>query len=204
MLSYRGYSGSTRRAQRARQRRRRQARLRGAAQGRASRPTTSSSTASCWARASPCRWRRRSRSAAWCSMRPTPRSSTWPQVSYPYLPVRPFMFDRYETMRYLPKVTAPLLVMHGEEDGSSRWPWASAVYAAANAPKEIVTFPRRRATPTTTSTARTRSCSAGSTARLTRAHGAARDDAARATANAPVSWSLRAHRKFVRRKCEIA
>ena len=38
------------------------------------------------------------------------------EVSYPYLPVRPFMFDRYETMRFLPQVTAPLLVMHGEDD----------------------------------------------------------------------------------------
>ena len=62
-------------------------------------------------------------------------------VSYPYLPVRPFIFDRYETMRYLPKVTAPLLVMHGEEDGVIPVAMGKAVYAAANAPKEIVTFP---------------------------------------------------------------
>ncbi len=62
-------------------------------------------------------------------------------VSYPYLPVRPFILDRYETMRYLPKVTAPLLVMHGEEDGVIPVAMGKAVYAAANAPKEIVTFP---------------------------------------------------------------
>ncbi|MDP1913936.1 alpha/beta hydrolase, partial [Brevundimonas sp.] len=64
------------------------------------------------------------------------------EVSYPYLPVRPFIFDRYETMQYLPKVTAPLLVMHGEDDRVIPVEMGKAVYAAANAPKEIVTFPR--------------------------------------------------------------
>ncbi len=64
------------------------------------------------------------------------------EVSYPYLPVRPFMFDRYETMQFLPKVTAPLLVMHGEDDRVIPVEMGKAVYAAANAPKEIVTFPR--------------------------------------------------------------
>jgi hypothetical protein len=62
-------------------------------------------------------------------------------VSYPFLPVRPFIFDRYETMRFLPRVTAPLLVMHGEEDRVIPVAMGKAVYAAANAPKEIVTFP---------------------------------------------------------------
>lgn len=62
-------------------------------------------------------------------------------VSYPYLPVRPFIFDRYETMRFLPQVTAPLLVMHGEDDRVIPVEMGKAVYAAANAPKEIATFP---------------------------------------------------------------
>jgi fermentation-respiration switch protein FrsA (DUF1100 family) len=64
------------------------------------------------------------------------------EASYPYLPVRPFMFDRYETMQYLPKVTAPLLVMHGEDDRVIPVEMGKAVYAAANAPKEIATFSR--------------------------------------------------------------
>jgi fermentation-respiration switch protein FrsA (DUF1100 family) len=63
------------------------------------------------------------------------------EVSYPYLPVRPFMFDRYETMQYLPRVTAPLLVLHGERDRVVPVAMGKAVYAAANAPKEIATFP---------------------------------------------------------------
>lgn len=63
-------------------------------------------------------------------------------LAYPYLPVRPFMFDRYETMRYLPRVEAPLLVMHGEDDRVIPVDMGKAIYAAAKAPKEIVTFPR--------------------------------------------------------------
>jgi hypothetical protein len=61
--------------------------------------------------------------------------------AYPYFPVRPFLFDRYETMRYLPDVHAPLLVIHGEEDEVIPVAMGRAVYAAANEPKELVTLP---------------------------------------------------------------
>ncbi len=61
--------------------------------------------------------------------------------AYPFFPVRWFLFDRYETMRYLPDVHAPVLVIHGEEDRVIPLAMGRAVYAAANAPKEIVTFP---------------------------------------------------------------
>jgi fermentation-respiration switch protein FrsA (DUF1100 family) len=63
-------------------------------------------------------------------------------LEYPYLPVRPFMLDRYETIRFLPKVKAPLLVLHGEDDRVIPVEMGKAVYAAANPPKEIATFPR--------------------------------------------------------------
>lgn len=62
-------------------------------------------------------------------------------LEYPYLPVRPFMLDRYDTLRYLPRVKAPLLVLHGERDTVIPVAMGKAVYTAANAPKEIVTFP---------------------------------------------------------------
>jgi uncharacterized protein len=61
--------------------------------------------------------------------------------AYPYLPVRPFLLDRYETLRHLPAVTAPLLVVHGEADEVIPVAMGRAVYAAAKGPKEIVTFP---------------------------------------------------------------
>lgn len=61
--------------------------------------------------------------------------------AYPYFPVRPFLFDRYESLRYLPKIDVPLLVIHGEDDEVIPVAMGRAVYAAANAPKQIVTFP---------------------------------------------------------------
>jgi len=61
--------------------------------------------------------------------------------AYPYLPVRPFLLDRYETLRHLPAVKAPLLVVHGEDDEVIPVAMGRAVYAAAKGPKEIVTFP---------------------------------------------------------------
>jgi fermentation-respiration switch protein FrsA (DUF1100 family) len=64
--------------------------------------------------------------------------------AYPFFPVRWFLFDRYETMTYLPRVQVPLLIVHGEEDEVIPVAMGRAVYAAANAPKEIVTFPNAR------------------------------------------------------------
>jgi hypothetical protein len=61
--------------------------------------------------------------------------------AYPFFPVRPFLLDRYETLKHLPAVSAPLLVIHGEEDGVIPVDMGRAVYTAANAPKQIVTFP---------------------------------------------------------------
>jgi fermentation-respiration switch protein FrsA (DUF1100 family) len=61
--------------------------------------------------------------------------------AYPFFPVRPFLLDRYETLKHLPAVRASLLVIHGEEDGVIPVDMGRAVYTAANAPKQIVTFP---------------------------------------------------------------
>jgi uncharacterized protein len=61
--------------------------------------------------------------------------------AYPFLPVRGFMFDRYETMSFLPRVKAPLLVVHGEADAVIPVAMGRAVYEGANGPKEIATFP---------------------------------------------------------------
>jgi fermentation-respiration switch protein FrsA (DUF1100 family) len=61
--------------------------------------------------------------------------------AYPWLPVRPFLLDRYDTLRHLPYVEAPVLVVHGEADEVIPVAMGRAVYAAAKGPKEIVTFP---------------------------------------------------------------
>lgn len=63
-------------------------------------------------------------------------------AAYPLLPVRTFLTDRYETMRYIDRVAAPLLVVHGEVDNVIPVAMGRAVHAAATGPKEIVTFPR--------------------------------------------------------------
>jgi fermentation-respiration switch protein FrsA (DUF1100 family) len=61
--------------------------------------------------------------------------------AHPFLPVRNFMFDRYDTMSFLPRVKAPLLIVHGEADEVIPVAMGRAIYEAANGPKEIATFP---------------------------------------------------------------
>ncbi|MCH9808631.1 MAG: alpha/beta hydrolase [Alphaproteobacteria bacterium] len=60
---------------------------------------------------------------------------------YPFLPARLLMRDRYETLKHLDKVTAPLLVIHGEQD--SIIPVEMGRKVAEHAPGEahIATFP---------------------------------------------------------------
>ncbi len=60
---------------------------------------------------------------------------------YPFLPARWLMTDRYETMRHLPGVTAPMLVIHGEVDRVIPVVMGRTVAAASRTPVEIVTFP---------------------------------------------------------------
>jgi fermentation-respiration switch protein FrsA (DUF1100 family) len=61
--------------------------------------------------------------------------------AYPFLPVNRFILDRYDTMRHLSEVHAPLLVLHGEDDEVIPVAMGRAIYDAAKGPKEIVTFP---------------------------------------------------------------
>jgi uncharacterized protein len=61
--------------------------------------------------------------------------------AYWFLPVRLLMADRYETIRHIKKVTAPLLIVHGERDGVIPVAMGRAVHAAATSAKEIATFP---------------------------------------------------------------
>jgi uncharacterized protein len=62
--------------------------------------------------------------------------------TYWFLPVRLLMADRYETIRHIRRVTAPLLVVHGEQDSIIPVAMGRAVHAAATSTKRIVTFPR--------------------------------------------------------------
>jgi len=60
---------------------------------------------------------------------------------YPFFPVRLLMQDRYEVLPYVEKIRAPLLVIHGERDEIVPVDMGRQVYAAANSPKKLVTFP---------------------------------------------------------------
>jgi hypothetical protein len=60
---------------------------------------------------------------------------------YPFLPVRALMTDRYETLRYIAKVRAPILVVHGDRDRVIPLEMGRAVYAAARGPKRIEILP---------------------------------------------------------------
>lgn len=64
------------------------------------------------------------------------------EICYPYLPARLMMRDRYETMRYLPRVEVPLLVVHGEQDAIIPVEMGRKVARSAPGPSEIVTFRR--------------------------------------------------------------
>lgn len=61
---------------------------------------------------------------------------------YPFLPVRLLMKDRYEVLANIARVSAPLLVIHGELDRIVPFEMGQAVYAAANEPKKFISFPR--------------------------------------------------------------
>ena len=62
-------------------------------------------------------------------------------LHYPAIPGRWFMTDRYDTRQHIKAVTAPLLILHGEEDDIVPVSEGREVFGLANAPKEIKTFP---------------------------------------------------------------
>jgi len=64
------------------------------------------------------------------------------EICYPYLPARLMMRDRYETLRYLDRVKAPILVVHGEQDAIIPVEMGRKVARSATSPTEIITFRR--------------------------------------------------------------
>lgn len=62
-------------------------------------------------------------------------------LSYPYLPVRPLLLDRYESEQHIKRVTAPVLVLHGERDAVIPARMGKDLYRIAPEPKRLVLFP---------------------------------------------------------------
>jgi fermentation-respiration switch protein FrsA (DUF1100 family) len=64
--------------------------------------------------------------------------------AYPFLPVRRFLADRYETVNYIANVKVPLLILHGARDGVVPVAMGREVARLANEPKRLVVFPEGR------------------------------------------------------------
>jgi uncharacterized protein len=60
---------------------------------------------------------------------------------YPWLPVSLLLKDRYESIRYIRDVHAPIFILHGQADDIVPVDMGRRLYAAANQPKEIRTIP---------------------------------------------------------------
>lgn len=62
-------------------------------------------------------------------------------VHYPYLPARWFLIDRYQTVKFIRRVNAPLLIVHGEDDAIIPVAMGQQLFDIADEPKAIATFP---------------------------------------------------------------
>jgi fermentation-respiration switch protein FrsA (DUF1100 family) len=59
---------------------------------------------------------------------------------YYWLPVRPLLLDRYDSVSKIGKVTAPLLILHGALDDLIPLEMGRELFALANEPKQFIAF----------------------------------------------------------------
>ncbi|CAN7250607.1 alpha/beta hydrolase [Bosea sp. LjRoot237] len=64
------------------------------------------------------------------------------QQLYPFIPVGLVMHDQFRSDRVIGQVRAPLLVLHGQRDGTIPFSQGEALFALANPPKRFVRFPQ--------------------------------------------------------------
>ncbi len=61
------------------------------------------------------------------------------KLSFPFLPIGPFLRTRYDTLSKVGRVRAPLLIVHGEYDEIVPFRHGRRLFEAAPAPKELYT-----------------------------------------------------------------
>lgn len=59
------------------------------------------------------------------------------QSRYPYLRVRPFLRDRFESDRHIASISMPLLIVHGKEDQVIPLEFGKALFESAIEPKQM-------------------------------------------------------------------
>lgn len=64
------------------------------------------------------------------------------QELYPWIPVSVLMLDRFESIKKIQNIQAPLLIFHNTQDPVIPVTHGHALYAAAKAPKHAFWFPR--------------------------------------------------------------
>jgi hypothetical protein len=62
-------------------------------------------------------------------------------AAYPFVPVRLLIRDTWRSDERIARVTAPLLVLHGERDGIVPIRFGERLFALANEPKRMRRFP---------------------------------------------------------------
>lgn len=63
------------------------------------------------------------------------------EARYPYLPIRRYMLDRYESGKVIHRIAAPLLIFHGENDKIIPLASAQKLFDAAQEPKRMKVIP---------------------------------------------------------------
>ena len=59
------------------------------------------------------------------------------KLLYPVMPVLTFMVDRFDSIKYIPAVRAPILILHGTQDTVVPLTLGQALFEAASEPKEM-------------------------------------------------------------------
>jgi fermentation-respiration switch protein FrsA (DUF1100 family) len=60
------------------------------------------------------------------------------QKLYPYLPVRPFVFYKYNTLEYLRTVKCPVMFFYSRDDSFVPFKFGQKLYESANEPKKFI------------------------------------------------------------------